>query len=141
MSQGHRGIPCLISTQSTQSTQEQSRSKGPSQVQGDCSCFPNLPGVGGGGEAQGARLLHLKHGIDVGVLGLHQFPPGGEVAVGEDAPRLQQAKSMALRGTEVGREIREPSGRKGALCGWQMPHPAELPCWWLQTLSLREVLP
>lgn len=49
MSQGHWEVPRLISTQSAQSTQEQSGSKEPPQVQGDCSCLPNLPGVGGEG--------------------------------------------------------------------------------------------
>lgn len=42
------------------------------------------------------RLPHLKHGDDVGVPGLHQLPPGGEVAVGQEAPGLQQAKGMVL---------------------------------------------
>lgn len=40
---------------------------------------------------------HLKHLLDVGVLGLQQLSPGGEVAVGEDPAGLQQAEGMVLR--------------------------------------------
>ena len=60
---------------------------------------PKVAAGGIGGAGQGApRLRHLEHGGDVRVLGLHQLPPGGEVAVGKDAPRLQQAEGMVLAG-------------------------------------------
>lgn len=38
--------PCLIATQHTIHLREQPGSKGPTQIQGDCSCLPNLPGEG-----------------------------------------------------------------------------------------------
>lgn len=43
------------------------------------------------------QAAYLKHGGDVCVLGLHEFPPGREVAVSEDTPGLQQAESMSLQ--------------------------------------------
>lgn len=54
-----------------------------------------VPGLGAAlGPPQPA---HLKHLLDVGVLGLQQLAPGGEVAVGEDPAGLQQAEGMVLR--------------------------------------------
>lgn len=70
----------------------------------------------------GAWSWHLEHGADVRVLGLHQLPPGGEVAVGEDAPRLQQAKRVALGGGQ--RSGRERVARGGPCVDSTCPDPA-----------------
>lgn len=40
---------------------------------------------------------YLKHLLDVVVLCLEQLAPGGEVAVGEDAARLQEPVSVTLK--------------------------------------------
>ncbi len=40
---------------------------------------------------------HLKHLLDVVVLGLEQLAPGGQVAVGEDAAGLQHPVSVTLQ--------------------------------------------
>lgn len=57
------------------------------------------------------QVAYLKHGGDVCVLGLHEFPPGRQVAVGEDAPGLQQAESMILQ--------RKASGQEGVEGPWE----------------------
>lgn len=57
------------------------------------------PGLGWGCQALPSprNNTHLKHHLNVGVLGLQQLPPGGQVAVGEDPSRLQQAEGMVLQ--------------------------------------------
>lgn len=101
-------------------------SKGPAQIQGDCNCLPSLPGEGVP-TPPGAQLLHLKHSVDVGVLGLHQFPPGSEVAIGEDAPWLQQAKSVALGGGQRSGEKSEKQVEEWVpTCVWMADTPTGL---------------
>ena len=45
--------------------------------------------------------LYLEHGVEIAVLGLHEFAPRSEVAVSEHSTRLQQSVGVAFNEAEL----------------------------------------